>query len=344
VTLIAAFRCTDGAIICADSQETIGTHHRVSVQKIAPFEVGDKIQIVIAGSAENAELADAFIETLREELQDKNITTLKEFKREAQRCLAQFVRDEASLWPRNERWMRFIVAARIAEQPPRSGESVNVHGLGVAQVWETKSTRLVAVEKYALVGCEEHLYRRAVDRLFRAPLPISRAIPLAMHLFSLAEDTSNYVRGPISVAVVTNTSPILIENPDAIQEFEAMTEVYTGALEDMLLSCADTALSKEEFADKFATFTENVFRLRQAYFKAVSDREAYGFFSGRWPGVPYRRLSKWTIRTMMADGHIETTEDREQVERHRKQVRELIEFTEQFEAKLSDAHKSEPKP
>ena len=341
MTLIAAFRCTDGAIICADSQETVG-HHRVSVQKITPFDIG-KMQVVIAGSGENGDLLEAFVERLREELQEKTIDTLRKFKSEAQDCLLQFMRNEASLCPKNQRAMRFVVGSRIAEEPARSGKSTIVHGPGVAQVWETRSSRLIPFEKYALLGWEEELYRRSVDRLFRVPLPISRAIPLAMYLFSLAEDTSNYVRGPVSVAVLTGASPILIESPEAIEEFEAMTETYSRALEDMLLSCADTALSSEEFAGKFATFTENIFRLRQAYFEAANDRETHGFFTaGRWPGVPYRRLSRYTIRTLMADGAIVAKEDRKEVEKHRERVRKLMEIAKEFEVKLSNAQTSKP--
>jgi 20S proteasome alpha/beta subunit len=327
MTLIAAFRCTDGAIICADSQETVG-HHRVSVQKIAPFDIG-KLRVAIAGSGENGDLLDAFIEELRQELEAKPVADLNQLKTDIQDYLLAFMKDEASLYPKDQRAMRFIIAARLAEELP-TPPAINVLGLGEARVWETRSSRLVPLKKYALVGWDEELYRRAVERLFRNPLTISQAIPLAMYVFALAEDTSNYVRGPISVAVVTSNSPILIENVEAIEEFETMTETYARALEDMLLACADTAMRKEDFADKFAAFSETIFRLRRDYFKAAHIRETYGFLTGRWPGTPYRRLPRYTVRTVLVNGTVEAREDQAATEKFHerlKQMREQVKNT-----------------
>lgn len=48
MTLIAGFRCTDGAVICADSQETAG-EWRVNVHKLVPFDAGNS-QVGIAGT------------------------------------------------------------------------------------------------------------------------------------------------------------------------------------------------------------------------------------------------------------------------------------------------------
>lgn len=324
MTLIAGFRCTDGAVICADSQETVGGR-RVTVQKIEPIEI-DKLQIVIAGSGENADLLEAFIEHLRQENKKKAITSIQEFKSETQNLLLRFMKDEASLYPRSERAMRFVIAARLIPELPADKKSKIVLGPGAAQIWETRSSRLVEFKKYALIGWDEELYHRAATRLFSAPLPISKAIPLAMYLFSLAEDTSNYVKGPVSVAVITASSPIAIEPPEAIEEFEAMTETYAKALEDMLLCCADTAISKDEFAEKFTRFSEGVFSLRRAYFRAVNDRETQGFFEGRWPGTPYQRLPRYTIRTLMKDGTIEAKEEREETERFKKQFQEFRDY------------------
>jgi hypothetical protein len=60
VTLIAAFRCDHGIVICADTQETVG-QFRVSVDKIAPRIAGE-YELVIGGAGNCGGLIDDFTE------------------------------------------------------------------------------------------------------------------------------------------------------------------------------------------------------------------------------------------------------------------------------------------
>ena len=81
MTLIGAFRTHGGAVIVADSQETVKDEHgdewKYSVLKIRPETIG-KFQIVIAGGG-NAEAIDSFIERFK-----------RKANRGTQRILSQF--------------------------------------------------------------------------------------------------------------------------------------------------------------------------------------------------------------------------------------------------------------
>src|SRR5271166_2859033 len=70
VTLIAAFKCSDGYVLCADTQATVGLY-RVTRQKLATTTCGN-FQIAIAGSGNNGNLIDTFVERLQDNLRDNN--------------------------------------------------------------------------------------------------------------------------------------------------------------------------------------------------------------------------------------------------------------------------------
>jgi len=77
VTLIAAFRCYEGVVLCADQQETVGGV-RVAVNKLKPESAG-AYQLAIAGSG-NGDLIDGFayrlkldIEGWREDLDERAV-------------------------------------------------------------------------------------------------------------------------------------------------------------------------------------------------------------------------------------------------------------------------------
>jgi hypothetical protein len=65
VTLISAWRCHEGIVLHADSQETNGSH-RVTVQKLNPEPMG-ALMVVVTGSGDG-NLIQSFIIRLRRRL------------------------------------------------------------------------------------------------------------------------------------------------------------------------------------------------------------------------------------------------------------------------------------
>ena len=70
MTLIAAIRCADGVVLCADSQETVDIpergQYRVQVNKIQPQDAGN-YQVVIGGSGDGP-LVDGFTDGFIEQV------------------------------------------------------------------------------------------------------------------------------------------------------------------------------------------------------------------------------------------------------------------------------------
>jgi hypothetical protein len=189
VTLIAAMRCKDGIVMCADSQETVG-YYRLAVQKIVPMTAG-AVQLMIAGSG-TAELIEAFIVAAREVIsacpQDCN---LDEVRRLLQRALADFYRSEVPLWPlkKREKHMQLFIAASIPDKKQYD-------------VWISINTRLRPVRDYELIGWDEPLYKITAKQLYCKGLSLSMGAVAAAHVLMIAKETSNYVGGDLSLSIV----------------------------------------------------------------------------------------------------------------------------------------------
>src|SRR5713101_2676389 len=81
MTLIAGLRCEDGAVICADTQETVeidGCSYRASVQKIKPREVGN-FDLSIGGSGVG-DLIDAFIARAERTIRQSQATSIADLE------------------------------------------------------------------------------------------------------------------------------------------------------------------------------------------------------------------------------------------------------------------------
>lgn len=343
MTLIPAFRCSGGAVICADSQETVGGH-RVSRQKLKPFTV-DNFDVVVGGSGENGHLLDGFVQRLRDELETNppsppTIASMKTFIRSH---LLDFIKNEISMFPRTQQSMRFAIGVHSHE--PQDFE-----------IWQSKGSRLSRIDDYALIGWDEEMYEHTAQRLYKPSLKLSQIIPLAIYLLEIAEDTSNYVKRPFSVAVITKDYPIFLEHSKAISDIEQMTRLYTAQLENMLLTCADTAMSSKEFEQKFREFQDTILQFRLEWFEAAVKRQTLGFFSGRWPDMPYQITPPDTVISVAADGKYFAREDEEfmremrermreaneSISRLRKALADSMKMSDKVETKLSASQKSEP--
>ena len=168
VTLIAAFRCDGGVILCADSQETVGDY-RVNVKKIEPAATG--VYRAVIGGAGHGPLIDGFAERLRDELATWT-GGLKppDLKRNIRKLLLDYHRNEVAVTPikRKDKEIRFIICIRDAST-------------GYVHLWETRGPTLKTIERFSLIGFEDAIYTHEVDRLYRSNAPILRCILLGIH-------------------------------------------------------------------------------------------------------------------------------------------------------------------
>lgn len=254
MTLIAAFKCSDGYVVSADSQETVD-HYRVSRQKINPTKRGN-FQLAVGGSG-NGDLIDAFVHRLEVNVENSSIKTLPELEKFIHVELLDFAKNEAVLRPEKEREMKFIIGAASIDPPS-------------VIVWRTAETQLIPVDSYDLAGWDEPLYHHIAKRLYRPGIPVIQGIFLGLHLLELAGRTSNYVGGDTTVVVACENG-LWLENQDKVRELTKRVQRFVSQLDNLILACPDTSISSDTFSETLRKFEETVLRLRQDYLQAAAE-------------------------------------------------------------------------
>src|SRR5258708_28060796 len=102
-------------------------------------------------------------------------------------------------------------------------------------------------------------------------MPITQALLLGMYLLELAENTSNYVRGPTTV-VVARDNGLWLEKPDRVAGLTERIKVFTAAVDRLVLACPDISMSKDEFSQRITEFRETILHLRSDYLESVTER------------------------------------------------------------------------
>lgn|GEM_PF-6786482 len=252
MTLIAAFKCADGYVLCADSQETIaraGHDYRVTRQKLVPIAVG-KVLMAIAGSGDG-DLIDAFIGRFSEKYQQSEIAELdsavKIFKDEQ----LAFAKEKKVKIREIDSTFRFLLGAYSDKDKKR-------------RVWKTITGDPIEVTDYALVGVEDERYEYAARNFYRGGMPISQGVFLGLYLMWLAEQTSNYVKAPISVAVLKDNG-LHFEDQNKINFIDQKVRLFTAQFEAQFLACSDTGLQGEEFGKRLNEFGKSVVQFRRDY-------------------------------------------------------------------------------
>jgi hypothetical protein len=246
MTLIAAVRGSNGIAIAADSQETCGPH-RCAVQKIEPHNDGN-LHTLIAGSG-NAELIDGFIEVFYRALPQASITALDHFKHFTERLLRDFYRNDVRLCHRRDKHFTLLICASLANTREYD-------------CWVTKSFRLRPIGLYELIGIEETLYRNSLHRLMSSSMTIQQAVLASVYTVVIAKESSHYVSGPVSLALVFPRD-IWRERPEFVSEIEDRLATYERHLGGLFLACADTTVSPNDlqsYIDGFAALAKALHR------------------------------------------------------------------------------------
>jgi len=165
------------------------------------------------------------VQRLQENIARSEIASLPDLKLFIHGELLDFQRSEAVLYPRKERRMQFLIAARM-------------HNDRSYAVWKTTASRLAEVRDLALVGWEEPLYEAIAKRLYRADLTLEQAELAAAYVLTIGEETSNFIRGPMTVAIVRD-SEIRLETSNRVRQMVERLKEFESSINNLFLACAE---------------------------------------------------------------------------------------------------------
>jgi ATP-dependent protease HslVU (ClpYQ) peptidase subunit len=251
VTLIAALPCKEAIVLCADSQETIG-QYRCSRQKIAPERMGllGQFATVIAGSG-YSHLVDALIASIRDRLSTMGTSSLVELKHPIEEELKEFHKNELPHQPKKYRYLDLIIAAVSTEK--------------TYAVWTVKGMKLKPISDTPIIsGWNIPFYAETIKQFHDPKMAVPQAVLAGIHVLTIAESTSNDVRGPMSVSIMGQDG-VYIEGSKFIQTIQDRLRRYARLTHGILLTCADTGTNLKRFEELLRQFTEDAIRLHKGH-------------------------------------------------------------------------------
>jgi hypothetical protein len=258
MTLIVSMRGKFGAIILADSQETVkdrnGDEFKYGVLKSVPEELKG-FHFVIAGGGDG-DAIDELTEQFKRSLKKSNCNTLECFRKLFERHLKRelsYLKSQS----RDER-LELIVAASKR---------------GKWQVWRNAYGTLVATPEDVptLVGFDAEIYKHLGRVLYPHAKTTAQIILVGLRILDLARQSSTCVDAPYNGVMVVPNSLWPIENMVLAELTESVT-MFSAQLDRLLLACSDTSLGKKEFTSLLDDFKENALHMRAEYLQTVNEK------------------------------------------------------------------------
>jgi len=221
----------------------------VTRQKLVPVLVG-KMLMAVAGSGDG-DLIDAFVARLSKSYSGSDIAELDSAQQVVKDELAAFAKEKGVRIRKIDGSVRLLFGTH-SEKDKQCG------------LWKTVTGDPVEVHDYALIGAEDERYDYAIRNFYRRDMPISQGVFLGLYLMWLAEQTSNYVKAPISVAILKNNG-LQFEDQDKIASIDQKVRLFTTQFEAQFLACSDTGLQGEEFGKRLVEFGVTVAEFRREF-------------------------------------------------------------------------------
>jgi 20S proteasome alpha/beta subunit len=315
MTYISAFYCLDGAVVCADTQETVNEQKR-DVEKLY---VSENYPLAIGGVGID-EAIDAFAQEVIETVDEERPRTFQELKDLLRKALKEVRKDsKLSSYPDEYAKAQYVVAAKPIEE-------------NSVIIFRIRGKRIYEVREHVIIGYETAPNYALLKRLYKRSLPMQQAVMLGIYLVSQSKKLDAYVGGETRVAVVHQFGAWL-DDPRYIKNSEGIIGEFLTLMDELFLECIDGSTLPSVFPKILSAFADNLAKLRDRYINETATISWRGMIDASAPrGDAYQKVFPGAMLTMMADMSVmvhEPTEEetmkfqrmREEAERQREEWR-----------------------
>jgi 20S proteasome alpha/beta subunit len=274
MTYIAAFRCQDGVVMCADTLQTEGDYKNY-VEKLSIVE--DRLYPLAIGGAGLGDLIDCVTNEVIERVKVERPKTKKELKTLLVASLAKVYKDDLPVLvvPRQLRSPEYLVAAKTDE------------GFVIFYI---KGRRVLAETERAIVGYGTKNNVELLKRLHRSSLPIQQAVMLGVYLTSQSKKIDEGVGGDTRIAFVLDRGAFM-EYPPYVANSEARVAEFLKMTDELFLSSVDSSIPPSAFPQVLEKFGRDVAQLRQKYLnQSASISFGRTLTEPMYAGEPYAKI------------------------------------------------------
>jgi hypothetical protein len=266
VTIAAGFRCRDGVVLCADTEES-GTGFKRKVVKIEfrpeIWPSSPDAPIALFTGSGNSAFVDEAINRMWEAVEISGAKELKKIIRIMTEENRKYHREIWGVYPHvfsidqlPDADLLFAVAAK--------------DGLGL---YSAESTRFKPISTFATIGCGGELAHYICSGVADYGMQMQRCVPLAAHMLEQVKTSVPGCGGESYIATLMRSGAAqLLQRPEAAD----MGKHLAGGehlLKQMLVASADFRITDKEFRYSATEFSRRLMDSRKALRKLKEKRQ-----------------------------------------------------------------------
>lgn len=259
LTIATGFRCSDGVLLCADTEHTLGDQLKFSSSKISVIDAKG-LMVAIAGAGDAAFIRMAFEKAVDRVLACDEIESIKGAIEET---ILDIHDKHIRLYPGEQKPYFDLLVAAWTEKERR------------ATLLRTSSTAIVDGGLYECIGMETGLAHYLIDKLYRAGISTKYAAFLAVNVLQQTKKYTPYCGGASHIMILDNDGHLAMETTGDVVDREQYFHDYDSVTRDILFECADLDLADDEFKKRLSLHIDGLIALRK---QQKANQETHNFW------------------------------------------------------------------
>jgi 20S proteasome alpha/beta subunit len=227
VTAILAFMASDGIVMCADTEQTIGTQHkRMNTKKIGSI-LGAKFQLVIGGSGDSDWVQMSITQFMDGLTRDSSIIQPG----------FNWLKLEAAIEQHTATFFRKYIKhyAVDPEKRPTADLLIGVNSVSGRMIYRTTDNIVNRTPSFDSVGSGSILANDLIDRLWRPSLSMLQTASLAIYIMDRVKNGVPGCGGNTDVALLGMKNEFEHLSTNRVKELEiAHADIELRAFEEMV--------------------------------------------------------------------------------------------------------------
>jgi hypothetical protein len=246
MTIVAGFKCTDGIVLCADSQETINSYLKVSVPKLVTrpheFKAGDKYRTAFVGAG-NGPFVDKLVESMwsASSAAGGDIDDISSAMEGANIAVHEKL---WNIYPDNEKPQASIIFGVAASDDVKLFRS---HGPIVNPI-----------DTYDCAGCGDVLGKYICDRLYLPTMNVTQVSIVALYMLLHTKKYADGCGGTSHLVMLHKSLEQMILGPLSTEWVEKNLVHFDFISRDLLVALPDNTISEKDFDKKLRIFAKGV--------------------------------------------------------------------------------------
>jgi 20S proteasome alpha/beta subunit len=280
MTIAAGFPCSDGLVLCADTQEVIYNYAKVNTQKMTQIKTPE-YNVAFTGSGDTG-LLETTIQSMVKALmlsdpKPHSIVEIEEVLREV--LIETFNRHVAPYYqfPSDER--------------PSADLLIGVQYAGITLLYRAYGTSFFQVHEPQCVGSGVVLGKSLIGQLFDSSMNIAQGWLVALYVLNQAKTWVDGCGGNTDILLLSHKDKKVTRIPTTeVEDLESHFKQFDAFIRPLFITVADRNVPHEKYEQLIKQFRLDMLGLRgkfmeyEEFFRRLCDMQGVAYpFSGSIP-------------------------------------------------------------